>query len=283
MKTIKIAGVPEHFNLPWHLCIENKEFENNQIDLQWIDVPEGTGKMCEMLRNQETDISIILTEGILKDIIAGNESSIIQVYVKSPLNWGIHVDAKSHYYQMSDLKNKKPAISRLGSGSHLMSIVNAKKQGWNTNKLEFDIVNTINGAVESLNSGKSDYFMWEQFMTKPLVDKGIFRKIGTCPTPWPCFVIVVRNEFLKKNKPSIETILNIINKKTFHFKQIFEIDKQLAKRYNINPNDIQEWLSITNWSQENLDEQTFNKIQNQLFDLKIIDKLSTFATIVKSI
>ena len=27
MKSIKIVGVPEHFNLPWQLCIENGEFE----------------------------------------------------------------------------------------------------------------------------------------------------------------------------------------------------------------------------------------------------------------
>ena len=60
MKTIKIAGVPEHFNLPWHLCIENGEFEAENIDLQWIDVQEGTGKMCQMLRNEETDIAIII-------------------------------------------------------------------------------------------------------------------------------------------------------------------------------------------------------------------------------
>jgi hypothetical protein len=26
MTTIKIVGVPEHFNLPWHLAIENDEF-----------------------------------------------------------------------------------------------------------------------------------------------------------------------------------------------------------------------------------------------------------------
>ena len=68
MKTIKIAGVPEHFNLPWHLCIENGEFENVGIDLHWTDVPEGTGKMCQMLREGETDIAVILTEGIVKDI-----------------------------------------------------------------------------------------------------------------------------------------------------------------------------------------------------------------------
>ena len=29
--------------------------------------------------------------------------------------------------------------------------------------------------------------------TKPLVDNGIFRRIADCPTPWPCFVIAVRD------------------------------------------------------------------------------------------
>jgi hypothetical protein len=37
----------------------------------------------------ETDIAIILTEGIVKDIVAGNDSKIVQVYVESPLIWGI--------------------------------------------------------------------------------------------------------------------------------------------------------------------------------------------------
>ena len=79
----------------------------------------------------------------------------------------------------------------MGSGSHLMSIVNAQNQNWNTENLQFEIVNTIGGAVESLTSGKADYFMWERFMTQPLVDKGIFRRIGECPTPWPCFVFAI--------------------------------------------------------------------------------------------
>jgi actin-like ATPase involved in cell morphogenesis len=59
--------------LPWHLAIENKEFESHDINLQWTDVPEGTGKMCQMLRDGETDIAVILTEGIVKDIVAGNQ------------------------------------------------------------------------------------------------------------------------------------------------------------------------------------------------------------------
>ena len=283
MKTIKIAGVPEHFNLPWHLCLDNDEFKSENIDLQWINVPEGTGKMCEMLRNKETDIAVILTEGIIKDIIAGNNCSVIQIYVKSPLIWGVHVAYNSDYKTINDIKNTKAAISRLGSGSQLMAFVNAKNQGWNIDNLEFEIVNTIDGAVESLTNKKADYFMWEKFMTKPLVDAKFFRKIADCPSPWPCFVIAVRNEFLNNNSDEMRKILKIINQKTTSFKEIKGIDKIIAEKYNLKINDVQEWLNATEWSQENLDEAGFNKIQNQLLNLKIIDKKITFDKIIKVI
>jgi len=280
MKKIKIAGVPEHFNLPWHLCIENGEFEAEGIDLQWTDVPEGTGKLCQMLRNEETDIAVILTEGIIKDIVAGNPSKIVQVYVQSPLIWGIHVDAKSNYEKLSDLKDTKVAISRIGSGSQLMAYVNAHNQGWKTDDLQFEIVNTIDGAVEALSNGTADYFMWERFMTKPLVDNGTFRRIDDCPTPWPCFVIAVRNEILENHPETIEKILEIINQTTEEFKEIPSIDRTLSERYNQKQEDIQEWLSLTEWSQKQLSENMLNKVQNQLLELSIIDKKGTFAEIV---
>ena len=283
MHTLKIAGVPEHFNFPWHLCLENNEFESVGIDLQWTDVPEGTGKLCQMLREGTTDIAVILTEGIIKDIIKGNTSKIVQLYVESPLIWGIHVDGKAPYQTLADLKNKKAAISRLGSGSHLMSIVNAQNQKWDTDSLEFEIVNTIEGAVQSLENKTADYFMWERFMTKPLVDKGIFKKIADCPTPWPCFVIAVREEILEKHLQDIAQILEIINTTTEEFKEIPSIDKTLSNRYGQKIDDIKEWLSLTHWSQKSLEEKMLNKIQNQLFNLKIIEKKGTFAQIVKNI
>lgn len=288
MKTIKIAGVPEHFNLPWHLAIENGDFEKENIDLQWTDVPEGTGKMCQMLRDGETDIAVILTEGIVKDIVAGNPSKIVQVYVESPLIWGIHVAANSNYKTLADLENKKVAISRLGSGSQLMAYVNADNQsrldsGWKTDNLQFEIVNTIDGAVEALTNGTADYFMWERFMTKPLVDKGIFRRIADCPTPWPCFVIAVREEVLENNPVLISKILAIINQTTEDFKEIPSIDKTLALNFHQKVEDIRDWLSLTHWSQKQISAEMLNKVQNQLFQLKIIDKKGTFEDIVKTV
>jgi len=279
MKSLKIAGVPEHFNLPWHLCIENGEFEDAGVDLQWTDVPEGTGKLCQMLRDGETDIAVILTEGIVKDIVAGNDSKIVQVYVQSPLIWGIHVGAKSNFNKLTDLRDGKVAISRYGSGSHLMAYVNAQNQGWDTKALQFEIVNTLDGAVQALTNGTADYFMWERFMTKPIVDKGIFRRVADCPTPWPSFVIAVRSEVLKNDADAIGTVLDIINQTTEEFKEIPSIDRTLAERYGQKVEDIDEWLDLTQWSQKKLDKKTFDTLQSQLLNLEIIDKKIAFETV----
>ena len=274
MTSLKIVGVPEHFNLPWYLCLENGEFEKENIDLQWTDVPEGTGKMCQMLRDGTADIAVILTEGIIKDIVNGNPSKIVQVYVKSPLIWGIHVAAHSTFKTLADIENSKIAISRLGSGSQLMAYVNAKNQGWDTSKLQFEIVNTLDGGVTALTEGTADYFMWEHFMTKPLVDKGVFRRLADCPTPWPCFVIAVREEVLAKQPETITTLLEIINAKTRNFKDIPNIETQLATTYHQKKEDIEEWLSLTEWTQEKIDIALINRIQNQLQELNIIDSRS---------
>jgi ABC-type nitrate/sulfonate/bicarbonate transport system substrate-binding protein len=272
MTSLKIVGVPEHFNLPWHLCLENGEFEKENIDLQWTDVPEGTGKMCQMLRDGTADIAVILTEGIIKDIVAGNPSKIVQLYVESPLIWGIHVAADSKFQTITDLENTKVAISRIGSGSQLMAYVNAKNQNWEAEKLQFEIVNTIEGAVTALTNGTADYFMWERFMTQPLVDQGIFRRIADCPTPWPCFVIAVREDVLATQPEAIAKLLKIINAKTQEFKAIPNITDRLATTYHQKIDDIKEWLSLTEWSQEKMDPTLLERIQKQLLELHIIDK-----------
>uniref|UniRef100_UPI00404AB8A3 substrate-binding domain-containing protein n=1 Tax=Flavobacterium sp. TaxID=239 RepID=UPI00404AB8A3 len=283
MKKIRIAGVPEHFNLPWHLCIENGEFEVEGIELEWTDVPEGTGKMCELLRKNETDLAIILTEGIIKDISQGNPSKIVQKYIQSPLIWGIHVAGNSEITAVSELKNTKAAISRLGSGSHLMAAVLAKENNWTLTPDDFQIVHTIDGAVEALTNDDATYFLWERFTTQPIVDQGIFKRIGDFLTPWPCFVIAATDEILAKHPQTIQRILEIINQTTAEFKHIPSIDKTLSIRYDQKLDAIQKWLSRTQWSQENLSEETLNKIQNQLLEVEIINKKDTFASLVHTL
>lgn len=273
MKSIKVGGVPEHFNLPWHFCIDDGTFKSNGLDLSWKDFPDGTGAMCKALQKKEIDVAVILTEGIVKDILQGNEAVIVQEYIASPLIWGIHVAAESNFRTLEDLKGKKVAISRYGSGSHLMAYVNARNLGWNTEELEFVVVGDIDGAVEALKSGKADYFMWEHFTSKPLVDQGIFRRIADCPTPWSCFVIAVRKEFMERQPAAILTMLKTLNKVTSKFKSIPKIELALAKKYHQKTEDIEQWLEITHWSQKQISVQEIQKVQEQLHELGLIPEI----------
>ncbi|WKB81093.1 substrate-binding domain-containing protein [Cellulophaga lytica] len=272
MKTVKIIGVPEHFNLPWHLAIEENAFKDRGINLEWTDIPEGTGRMCQMLADNETDIAIILTEGLVKSITAGTKAKIVQEYIATPLLWGIHVGANSKYQTIDDLINTKAAISRFGSGSHLMAYVNAQNEGWDTSKLQFEIINNLDGAVAGLTNGTADYFMWEHFTTKPLVDNGTFRRVADCPTPWPCFVIAATDSFIANNSGTLQHILEVINMYTEEFKNIPSIDRTLANRYEQKLDDIQKWLSKTRWSQSQLNTKTLEKVQDTLLSLDLIDK-----------
>lgn len=270
MKTLKVGGVPEHFNLPWHLCIENDEFKNQDINVIWKDFPDGTGAMTRALRNGEIDVAVLLTEGAVKDIISGNEARIVQSYIASSLIWGIHVDAGSDYQSIEDLAGKKVAISRVGSGSQLMAYVNAQNQAWDPSKLEFEIVGDINGAVKALKEGRADYFMWEHFTTKPLVDNGTFRRVADCPTPWPCFVIAVKNEILKIDYADVRKMIDIVNQKSSEILNIPGIDEVFAERYGQKIEDIRKWMEITSWSQQQITEADLEEVQQQLLKLDLI-------------
>lgn len=280
MTKIRIVGVPEHFNLAWHLCIKEKLFADAGIDLIWQDVPEGTGKMCQMLRDNETDIAIILTEGIMKDIQNGNPSKIIQKYVESPLIWGVHVAGNSTFKNPNDIHEKSFAISRMGSGSHLMSFVYANNMSWKKEDLSFKIVNNIQGATTSLNTGETNFFMWEKFMTKPLVDSRQLQRIDECPTPWPCFSIAVNTVFLNHNHLKINKLIYIINTKTLSFKKINAIETIIASTYNLNVEDVSLWLKDTVWSQVNFNEEEFYSIQKQLLKYGVISEMASFNDII---
>lgn len=284
MKTIRIGGVPEHFNLAWYLGLKNGEYKSEGINLRWEDYFGGTGAMCKGLRDGDIDMAVILTEGIIKDIIAGNKSKIVQTFVQTPLIWGIHVAEASPYQSISDLKGTKAAISRYGSGSHLMAYIQAENSDWDLEKdLDFEVIKNLNGAVEGLTDGKADYFMWEKFTTKPLVDNGTFRRVGDCPSPWPCFVVAVREDVLKNNKAEVKKILDIVNSTTAEFKDIPSIDRMIANRYEQELEDVCDWLELTEWSQNLMEEETINRVQDQLLALNIIPEKWDYKDLVEKL
>ncbi|HLW20678.1 MAG TPA: hypothetical protein VKX33_10155 [Cyclobacteriaceae bacterium] len=250
MDKIRIIGVPEHFNFPWIKIVEEQPLEKEGILLEWKDEPKGSGAMNKAIREDQADIAIVLTESFVKDRLEGNPGKIIGVHVQSPLIWGIHVSSKFPTQTIDELQIAPFAISRYGSGSHLMAFLLADYAHWDLSRLEFEVVGDIEGAKAALESPKPKFFLWEKFMTQPLVDEGLFKRVGEIPTPWPCFVIVASNRALVKFPQALKRIRDLVYAKSASLREKKDLPQLLSKKYGIKESDIQAWLSQTEWARD---------------------------------
>jgi ABC-type nitrate/sulfonate/bicarbonate transport system substrate-binding protein len=112
-----------------------------------------------------------LTEGFVADLGKTNASretptyKLVGTYVESPLCWAISVGNKSAINDENELNGKRVGVSRIGSGSYVMSYVLADQKGWlEKSKSPFEVVPL--GDFKALRNGvnegdKADFFMWE--------------------------------------------------------------------------------------------------------------------------
>lgn len=248
MKKFRIGGVPEHFNLPWRLAIEEGRIADMDVEMHWSDMAGGTGQMIKGLHAGTLDIAVLLTEGITKAILEGLDCKILNVYVTTPLRWGIHVPFNSEMKRPEDIKAQTFAISREGSGSHLMAYVNSLQRGWNTNELVFNIVGDIYGGLWALENNEAGVFLWEKYTTHPFVEQNKCKCIGEVVTPWPCFVVAVRNEVIEKHEELLSKVFNIVSQTAKEIKENEKSADNIAWRYSLDPQQAKSWLSETNWN-----------------------------------
>lgn len=250
MKELIIGGVPEHFNLPWHLAIENGRFEREGVAIRWRDFPGGSGAMARALRDGDVDAALLLTEGAVAGVADGNGYKIVARYVDSPLIWGIHVPAASSFDSIESLRGSRHAISRRGSGSHLMAVLHAQRRGWPLASLEFVVVGHLEGAVEAFEQRTADVFFWERLMTKPLVDAGRFRRVGEFSAPWPAFVLCLADRVGEAGRAALRRALEIVLEEARTLRASDDAAERIARRYGLVPADVVEWLAATRWSEE---------------------------------
>ncbi len=272
--TIRIGGVPEHFNLPIHLAIEEEAFETRGINVVWTTFKGGTGQMTKALREGKIDLCVLLTEGIITDIVNGNPSKIISEYITTPLTWGIHTSVKNTLKYYQDIYEKNYAISRFGSGSHLMAIVDANTNSKKINKEQFKVIKNLEGALESLDKLETDVFYWEKYTTKPYVDAGQLRRVGEYKTPWPCFVIAATDKILEEQPENVIRTLRTIHDSCDRFQQDETNSIPLvSKRYDLVLEDVERWYHNTGWAIHGwVSDKMLKSVIFQLYMADIVDK-----------
>jgi len=247
-RPLRIGGVPEHFNLPWRLAAESGAFQAAGLDVEFVECPGGTGQMTGALRDGELEAALVLTEGAVADALNHDRNRLCGVWVASPLVWGIHVAHGSTLRRIGDMRGKRIAISRYGSGSHLIPIVDAAARGWDTEAMHFVVINDIAGARRALARNKADVFFWERHMTQPLVDAGEFRRLGVREVPWPAFVMSARKHVLARRGEALRKALAIAQREARNFKRRASTPALIAETYGIRLPDVKRWLAHVRWA-----------------------------------
>ena len=247
-QSLRVGGVPEHFNLPWQLAAERDVFSNYDIDLSWTMYAGGTGAMTQAISNGSLDIAVLLTEGFIAAASDGLEASIAKVYIDTPLVWGIYSGAQSSIQAVDTFRNKRVAISRFGSGSHLMSMIHASERNEHIEDNQFEIVNSLHGGVNALVQSQADLFYWEKFMTRPHVRSGEVKSVGEFSAPWSSFLIIAGNKVMREKQEAVKRLLEIMNGECITFKQDVHSAIHLSKRFDMTLPEARQWLQQTQWN-----------------------------------
>ncbi|WP_332910844.1 hypothetical protein [Algoriphagus boritolerans] len=135
----------------------------------------------------------------------------------------------------------------MGSGSHLMAFVLAKREGWKPEELTFEIVGNMDGAKEAMRGGSEGIFLWEKYTTAPMVKNGTMRRIGELPSPWPCFVMVASDKALTDFGNWIFEVRDEVYKIAQSLSKAQNCATVLADFYKLEIQEVKKWLEQTQW------------------------------------
>lgn len=266
-----IGGVPEHFNIPWHMVLNGEPLEGLPVKPVWRDFPGGTGAMCRALASGGLDLAVLLTEGIVKHIHAGGAARIVGTYTDTPLVWGVHVAKGGEIRSMEDLKDARYAISRFGSGSNLMAALDAAQRGWD--EPSYVIVGNLEGGREALADGSADAFMWEKTMSLPVVLDGDWRRVADFAGPWPAFVIAASERALKRGLDWLPGLLEQVHAACAEADADHDATSAfIGDSYRIPTDAVLGWLDETKWAcRPTVSETMLAEVSAILLDAGILE------------
>ena len=250
----------EHFSTPLEFA---KKYHD--LDAQLIPYPSGTGHMVTALQSGEIDIGVGLTEGwiaALGKAQAAQQNAgfrVVGTYVETSLCWAISTGAqRDELNSVKDLQGKTVGVSRIGSGSYVMSYVLADEQGWldnSSDKSPFPVepLNTFEKLRNGVNDGTVDFFMWEHFTSKKYYDNGEIKRIGEIYTPWSSWKIVAKSSSLDSSYLALELdhVLQQINSGIKYFEEHKEeAVEYISTALDYSEGDAREWLKTVRFAKD---------------------------------
>lgn len=246
-----VGFVPEHFSTPLFLAERQGFFLKNGLEVSFKAFPSGSGHLIQSLQEGSINMAVGLTEAFVKAAASDDVCyKLIGTYVKSPLRWAVSTGGKRQdINSVNELEGKVCGVSRIGSGSDIMSKVLKEEKHW-TKDFQYEVLDSFGNLRQAVNNKMADFFMWEHFTSKRYFDNGEIKSVGDIYTPWPSWVIVADGVVLK-----YETVALAFCKSVNEGIEYFKNNTEEAIRYIVSHFDYEEatvraWLDTVEFSDD---------------------------------
>lgn len=252
LKKLRVGYIPEHYSAPILFADKFGHYNNFGLkNVELIPYPSGSGHMITSLKKNEIDIVVGLTEAFVRGICNGDENyNIVGEYVISPLRWAVSTGInRNDLNNIEDLKkfgNNKIGVSRIGSGSYVMSFIMGLQENF-PHSFEYIVKHNFSNLRESVNNGESDAFMWEYYTSKKYWTSGEIKELGSVYTPWSPFVICTSNQINNEIVKSFQ-LATLEGIKEFEKDENRSIDYILKELDYNSREDVEAWLSQVKFS-----------------------------------
>ncbi len=242
---IKIGGVPEPFNLAWTEPLETVE---------WSYWPAGSGAMGRALLDGQLDAAFVLSESAVYHGL-----TIHSVQTPTPLIWGVYGK------QNTSFRPGRVAISRQGSGSHLMAQLFLAEQGYDLNGVQFLAKGSFEAMCQAIEEEKADFFLWEKnFALSHCKNLNFYTYYQA---GWPAFVLALAPGF--DALPQLEEALEHSYRRLEQWISDSKVGPLIQMRYGLDEPSTNIWLSENRWHTKKvkLEASVYQMIEKQLKDV----------------
>lgn len=228
---LRVGGVPEAFNLPF------QDASFGGIPVQFVQCGGGSGEMIQKLEQRTIDVAFALTDCIVAAIEKEKNVRIIAPVVVSPLTWAV---CTREGLNMTQLQNARWAVSRLGSGSHVMAMVLAKQHDLSTD-MQFVVEGSFDRMCDAVKAQRADAFLWEIFTTTPLLQNEPIDIVDKVQTPWPSFSAAVASDCQRME--DVRAVVRSFLQQAHIFKNDASSVQRICTQYGMTEKSAARWLA----------------------------------------
>ena len=238
MTSFVVGGVPEPMNLPWQLAIADGTFAQRAARGR---VGRSTGRHRRDRRSARPS--------------APSTSPRSSPKARSPPSSTAptFASARSGYRARSSGASMSPATAppaRFTTSSPCDSpcrdsvrdriswpIYSRHATAFDLGADQLVVVGDIDGARAALREDRADVFLWEKYVTSPLVHRGEFRRIDTIDTPWPSFAIAVHVDTLASRARDLDHLIAVAQRAAARLRQDPNATAHIVSRYGLTQRD----------------------------------------------